>query len=349
MELATMKKIVKTVLVFFVVLLVVGLSGCIGGGNEKTSTPQETYSTSYSGSESYSETESPTETATSEYATWANPWDASTPVYIGDDAYRIIYLKYLIKVRKAEGEPIYEYEVEKRRGEGKVTVYGTEWDTQTGEAKKVELGEYDAYEYYGKLTPVKAESLDAPIEYWLWGTEPLDFYEGFFLFPIAQVFGMGYPEVIGFKIKYKDQVYELYNPSAVGEDGYDFYMSEGFSLADIPDTDLTYTAFFAMTTFGFWGVLEEENVLTETEGSYGFMNYQYRYKIEPQGTVTIGGKEFKTAKVEWSYIVGDARGNGWAIIAPNLPVPLEAEGLFVAEGTNIYSYMKLEDIGFERE
>ncbi|ASJ11689.1 hypothetical protein A3L14_01755 [Thermococcus thioreducens] len=345
----------KTVFAIFVVLLVfINVSGCLGGSGSTTTPATSTqgeYTSTGETTETYSETGTgeETTTATSEYATWANPWDASKPVRIGDGVYRITYLKYSIKVRQAEGTPVYEYEVEKRRGPGKVTVYGTEWDMQTGEARKVELGEYDAYEYYGKLIPINADQLDAPVEYWLWGTQPLEFYEGFFLFPIAQTFGMGYPEVIGFKIKYKDNVYEVYNPSAVGKDDYDFYMSEGFSLADVPDTDLTYTAFFAMTTFGFWGVLEEENLMTSTEGSYGFMNYQYKYKIEPQGTTSIGEKTFKTVRVEWSYIVGDARGNGWAIIAPNLPVPLEAEGLFVAGGTNIYSYMKLEDIGFEEE
>ncbi|WP_232461761.1 hypothetical protein [Thermococcus pacificus] len=182
--------------------MIVSVNGCLGGGGGTTTSEQPSggsQTTSQGGTSSggYGTTESPggtgtgtstgttteTETGTGEYASWADPWDAYNPVDIDDQQYMITYVKYKLRVRTEEGSQIYEYEVEKRRGPTKIHVYGNQINMETGEQEKVDLGEFDVYEYYGKIIPINSENMTDTFEYRLWVKERTEDTDTFFLFP----------------------------------------------------------------------------------------------------------------------------------------------------------------------
>ncbi|MBO8175771.1 MAG: hypothetical protein H0Z18_10990 [Thermococcus sp.] len=337
------------------------ISGCIGGVKEKAveeaKEKAESIAESYSESitQSYTEEspseETPTETITetTEYATWANPWDLTNPVKIGEETYLITYIKYKLKVRTEEGGEIYEYEVEKKRGKTKIHVYGTEIDFQSGETKKVDLGEFEVYEYYGKVTPIKGKEMDKPLEVISWSINKSDLQSQFFAYPVVIGLGIGGPDIVGLKVTYGDKTYEAYNPFAIGKTDYNPYTEGDLGwYGDMPDVENMYMAFFGMAGFGVWGAFTEENLYKKSSGSWGYMGWQYNYEIDPDGTVNLGGKSFKVSNVKWSYVMGNVQGQGRAVLAPNLPIPLEAEGVFVGQGANYYTYIKIEDLGFEK-
>ena len=365
------------ILLVLVLIFSVVAAGCLGGGGgEGTTTSQasEGGQTSSGGaggsggttssSGGYSTTESPGGTGTTtpsetstEYASWANPWDAYNPVEIDGQSYLISYIKYYLRIRKEEGAPIYEYEVEKKRGQAKIHVYGMKINMETGEQEKADLGEFDVYEYYGKITPVKSEGLDQPFEFKVWVKQRTEESDMFFLFPTLEfatlyynIYG-GSENAIGVWIKYGDQEFAFYNPAAVGEMSVTPYQEGSLDvLSSIPDIEDLYIGWYALYYFGFWGALEEENLYTSTKDSWGAMGYQYNYEIEPDGTIELGGKSFRVSTVRWNYSLGGATGQGEATITANLPIPIETKGVFISqqEGVNVFMHIKIEDMAFEK-
>lgn len=361
-----MKRSKSLFVIFLVFLVFVGGSGCIGGGNvtetvkEKASSAIESYtesqhSSTESPTQSYTETQS--ETETEEYASWTNPWDAYRPVNIGGESYLITYIKYSIKIRKEEGAPIYEYEVEKKRGKTKIHVYGTNINMETGELEKVDLGEFDAYEYYGRVTPVEAENMNSTLEFKVWVKERSEDTDLFFLFPTLEFATIYYNmyagsgNSIGVWVKYGDQEFAFYNPAAVGVMSSTPYQEGDLDvLSNIPDIEDLYLGWYTLYYFGFWVALEEENLYKASQGSWGAMGWQYNYEINPDGKITLGGKSFRVSNVKWNYAIGGAVGQGEATISANLPIPIEARGVFVSQdgSTNVFMHIKIEDMGFEK-
>lgn len=347
------------------VLLLVGLvfiGGCIGGvkekaveeAKEKAESMMESYSQSLT--QTYTE-ESPTEettttstsTETTAYATWESPWDLTRPIKVNGKLYHITYIKYRLKVRSEEGGEIYEYIVEKRRGKTKIHVYGIEIDFQTGEKKKVDLGEFEVYECYGKITPIKGKDLDKPLEVISWSINDSDLQSQFFAYPVLMNLGVGGPDIVGLKVTYGNQTYIAYNPFAIGKTEYTPFTEGSLEwYFSMPDVENMYTAFFGMASFGVWGAFTEENLYEKSSGSWGYMGFQYNYEINPDGNVEVEGKAFKVANVKWNYVFGDAQGQGRAVLAPDLPIPLEAEGVFINQQINVYTYMKVENLGFKK-
>ncbi|WP_052696210.1 hypothetical protein [Palaeococcus ferrophilus] len=364
-----MKRFRSLFVIFLVLLVFVGGSGCIGGGKvtetikEQASSAIESYtegqSSSYTESptQSYTETQSQTETETGDYASWINPWDAYKPVNIGGERYLITYVKYSLRIRKEEGAPIYEYEVEKKRGKTRIHVYGMNINMETGEQEKVDLGEFDAYEYYGKVTPVNAEEMNSTLEFKVWVKQRSEDTDLFFLFPTLEFATIYYSmyagsgNAIGVWVKYGNQEFAFYNPAAVGEMSATPYQEGDVDmLSNVPDIEDLYLGWYTLYYFGFWTALEEENIYKPSQGSWGIMGWQYNYEINPDGTVTLGGKRFRVSNVKWNYVFGGATGQGEATIAANLPIPIEAKGVFISQdsGTNIFMHIKVEDMGFEK-
>ncbi|NJE30434.1 hypothetical protein E3E38_05130 [Thermococcus sp. 18S1] len=371
-----MKKFGTVLAVFLVLLVFVSVSGCLGGGGEESPTTSESLTDTgsqttsagtggtTSGGEGYSTTESPggttteteTETGTSEYASWANPWDAYNPIQIDGEQYLITSIKYKLRIRTEEGGPIYEYEIEKSRGPTKIHVYGNKIDMETGEQEKVDLGEFEVYEYYGKITPINAEDMNSTFEYRLWVTERTSDTDTFFLFPSLDFLTLyaslyaGTGNTVGVWMEYGDQVFEFYNPAGVGEMSVAPYQEGDINmLSNIADIESIYMSWYGFYNFGFWTALEDENIYQETTGSWGVMGYQYNYEVKPDGTMTLGGKDFKVSQVSWTYTLGSITGQGEAVLAANLPVPIEAKGVFIEQGgANVFTHVKIEDIGFEK-
>ncbi|WP_232461760.1 hypothetical protein [Thermococcus pacificus] len=150
-------------------------------------------------------------------------------------------------------------------------------------------------------------------------------------------------------MKYGDTEVEFYNPGAVGEMSVTPYQEGDINvLSQIADIQDIYMGWWGFYNFGFWVALEDENLYQATQASVGAMGYQYNYEIDPDGTMTLGGHDFKVSNVKWTYQLGDATGQGEATLAANLPVPIEAKGVFIAQGTNVFTHVKMEDIGFEK-
>ncbi|MCO6041838.1 hypothetical protein [Thermococcus alcaliphilus] len=354
--------------VFLAFLVFVSISGCIGGGEkltetlkEKASSAIESYSESQSlsSTESYTESESETESYSeteSTAATWEEPWDAYHPVEIDGDKYLITYIKYYLRVRTEEGAPVYEYEVEKRRGNTKIHVYGKKIDMESGKQEKVDLGEFEVYEYYGKITPVKGENMNSTLEYTVWVTERTEETDTFFLFPSLDFFTLygavyaGSGNVVGISITYGDQKFLFYSPAAVGDMSTMAYQEGDINmLSNIPDVENIYTSWYGFYTFGIWEAVQGEDLYKPKQGSWGIAGWQYNYEINPDGTISLGGKDFKVSNVKWTYTFGNVQGQGEAILTVALPVPIETKGVFIEQsGTNVFTHVKIEDIAFEK-
>lgn len=359
--------------IFLAFLVFVSVSGCIGGGGEKitetlkekASSAIESYSesqtSSYTQSESQSsytesESETGTETTTSAYSTWEEPWDAYHPVEIDGNRYLITYIKYHLRVRTEEGGPIYEYEVEKKRGNTKIHVYGKKVNMETGEQEKVDLGEFEVYEYYGKITPIKGEDMNATFEYRVWVKERTEDSDAFFLFPsldfmtlYMSVYG-GSTNAVGISITYGDQKFIYYNPAAIGDMSTMAYQEGDIGIVgNVPDIGNIYTSWYGFYTFGIWEAISGEDLYKAKKDSWGFMGYQYNYEIDPDGTVNLGGKSFRVSNVKWTYTFGNMQGQGEATLTANLPIPIEAKGVFIEQGgVNVFTHVKIDDIGFEK-
>ncbi|WP_223208990.1 MULTISPECIES: hypothetical protein [Pyrococcus] len=351
-------KEIGTLALLLVLVFGMMVSGCVGGGNiaETASSIIESYTNTESTPKETS-SEIPTETATetSEYASWSNPWDSSKPIKVGNDLYLISYIKYKYRVRTEEGGPIYEYEIEKSRGKTKIHVYGTKIDMETGKSEKVDIGEFEVYEYYGKITPISGKEMNETFEYRLWVLKNDEDVDSMFLFPSLDFFTLyaslygGGENTVGLWIKYGDTVIELYNPGAVGEMGVTPYSEGDFNLLNkLSDIEAIYLGWVNFYTFGFWNILEERDIYTNTKGSEGILGYQYNYEINPDGKITLGGLKFRVSNIKWTYQVQGVTGQGEATIAANLPIPIESKGVFIAQGVNVFTHVKIEDIKFEK-
>ena len=368
-----MRKFRAAFAVFLVFLIVVSISGCLGGEKvkekassviesqiEEQTSSEESYTTpteeTTTGGGGYT-TESPTETETGEYASWANPWDAYNSVEIDGQSYLISYVKYRLRIRTEEGGPIYEYEVEKKRGPAKIHVYGMKINMETGEQEKTDLGEFDVYEYYGKITPINGKDMNTTFEFKIWVKQRTEDSDLFFLFPTLEFATIYYNlyagsgNAVGVWIKYGDKEFAFYSPAAVGEMSVAPYQEGDLNMfSDIPDIEDMYVGWYSMYYFGFWSALAEEDIYHATQDSWGIMGWQYNYEINPDGTITLGGKDFKVSNVKWNYSFGGATGQGEATIAANLPIPIEAKGVFIEQqsGTNVFMHIKIEELGFEK-
>lgn len=358
-----MKKVRFVSAIFLAFLVFVSVSGCIGGEKvteslkEKASSAIESYSETQTSSYTESETETEeTETSTIAYSIWEEPWDAYHPVEINGERYLITYIKYYLRVRTEEGGPIYEYEVEKNREKTKIHVYGKKINMETGEQEKADLGEFEVYEYYGKIIPVKGEDMNATFEYRVWVKERTEETDTFFLFPsldfmtlYMSVYG-GSLNTIGISITYGDQNFIYYNPAAIGDMSTMPYQEGDIGLVgNVPDIGNIYVSWYGFYTFGIWQAIQGEDLYTAKQDSWGIMGYQYNYEIDPDGNINLGGKSFRVSNVRWTYTFGNAQGQGEAILTVNLPVPIEAKGVFIAQdGTNIFTHVKIEDIAFEK-
>ncbi|KPU63798.1 hypothetical protein EP1X_00960 [Thermococcus sp. EP1] len=360
-----MRKIGYTLALLLVGLVII--SGCIGGEKitesikEEASSVIESYTESQSESvtetEEYTTTESPPETSTETQAPaiWETPWDAYHPVTIDGEQYLIVYIKYYLRVRTEEGGEIYEYEVEKKRGKVKIHVYGNQINMETGEQQKVDLGEFEVYEYYGKITPIKGEGMENPLEFKVWVKERTKDSDTFFLLPsldFMTLYGavyMGGGDVIGISITYGDQKFLFYNPAAVGDMSSMPYQEGDIGIiSNIPDVGNIYTSWYGFYTFGIWEAIAGEDLYKAKKDSWGVMGYMFNYEINPDGTITLGGKSFRVSNVRWTYTFGNAQGQGEATLTAALPVPIESKGVFISEGVNIFTHIKIEDIGFEK-
>ncbi len=109
-------------------------------------------------------------------------------------------------------------------------------------------------------------------------------------------------------------------------------------------------SWYGFYTFGIWEVIQGGRTCTRRRSSYGAMGYQYNYEIDPpDGTVNLGGKSFRVSNVKWTYSLGNVQGQGEATLAANLPIPIEAKGVFIEQGgLNVFTHVKVEDIGFEK-
>lgn len=343
-------------------LLLVGLviiSGCIGGEKITERIKEEAGSVieSYTESQGESTTEPPPETFTETQAPaiWNSPWDAYHPVIIDGEQYLIVYIKYYLRVRTEEGGEVYEYEVEKKRGKVKIHVYGTQINMETGEKQKVDIGEFEVYEYYGKITPIKGEEMENPLEFKVWVKKRTKDSDTFFLLPsldFITLYGAVYTgggDVIGISITYGDQKFIFYNPAAVGDMSSMAYQEGDIGMiSNIPDVGNIYTTWHGFYTFGVWEALAGEDLYKAKKGSWGVIGYMFNYEINPDGTITLGGKSFRVSSVKWTYTFGNAQGQGEATLTVALPVPIESKGVFIGEGMNIFTHIKIEDIGFEK-
>lgn len=324
------RKLVALVVVA-VLLFGVVASGCIGGKGSEIS---ETYSESSSsgGTESGGE---------STHASWETPWDAYNPVKVDGDEYYITYIRYTFTVKTPEGEK--SYEVEKRRGYVRVHVYADE----NGEKK--DLGEFNLFAYYGKIAP--AEDPEAAFEYLVAVKERTEETDQYFLQPLPNFGTLGTGATVIAEAKSESGYFFWSNPAAIGQ-----YSELPYTEGDIEEAleglgDYITPGWMAMMGSGAWSGLEGHDLMERDEYSFSFMGMEYSYKIEPDGKVSLGGKDFSVSNVEWSYSVAGNTMQGKAKIAPALPVPVETEGTFtsMSQGVKVYSKLKIEDMKLEKE
>ena len=350
-----MKKYWTATVIVFVLILGIVASGCMGGGNGggthttyESSTGYGSSETGGSGGESGgavggggSGGTTGAGTTTTASATWETPWDAYNPVSIGGENYYITYIKYTFTVKTPEGE--HTYEVEKKRGYVRTHVYSEE------NGKKKDLGEFNLFAYYEKMTPLNGS--EGVFEYVVMVRNRTKETDKWFLNPLPDFGALSGGGSVIVEAKYEDSYFYWSNPPALGQ-----YSELPYTEGDIGNVlgnigNYITQAWIAMLGSGAWSGLEDHDLMKKDEYSFSFMGLQYSYKIEPDGKVTLDGKDFMVSKVEWVYSAMGSNLEGKATIAPALPVPIEAEGTFVSmsTGTKGYSKIKLEDIRLEKK
>ena len=352
-----MRKYGIAVVLVFVLLLAVVASGCMGGGNgNETQTTYESssgYDRGGSGGNS-GETGggavggggggaagSSSGTATAS-ATWESPWDAYNPVEIDGEGYYITYIKYTFTVKTPEGEQTYE--VEKKRDYVRTHVYADE------NGQKKDIGEFNLFAYYEKMTPV-GESGAKPFEYVVMVKNRTKETDQWFLNPLPNLGALSGGNSVVVEARYGENYFYWSNPPALGQYS-ELPYTEGDIGAVLEDLGSYITqAWIAMLGSGAWSGLEGHDLMKKDEYSFSFMGLQYSYKIEPDGTVTLDGKDFRVSKVEWTYSAMGSNLQGKATIAPALPIPIETEGTFVSmsTGTKGYSKIEIEGIKLDRK
>jgi len=326
------------VLLALVLIFSVVASGCTGGGGEEKTSPSETYPES---SEETHETSSSIG-GESSVSTWQTPWDAYNPVQINDQNYYISYIKYTFTV-KISGEEERSYQVIKQRGYMKAHMY-------SDDNGKKDLGEYNLFAYYGKITPLNDPDMNGPLEYLVLTKERTEDTDAYFLSPFPDFGAMMSGTTAVIEASYGGNYFYWSNPAAIGEYSELPYQEGDFETVMEGVSSSTLQGWIAMVGSGAWSGLEGHDLSKPDEYSFSFMGLGYNYKIDPDGTVSFGGKSLKVSNVEWSWAFGEARGQGKATIAPELPIPVETEGTFSQMGEgSYYSKLKLEDLKVSEE
>ena len=326
---------------FLVLVILTGVvaSGCLGG--DETTSPSETYQESNEVTQGTHETGG-SSGGESTVSTWQTPWDAYNPVQIGGQGYYITYAKYIFTV-KSSGEGERSYEVIKRRGYVKAHIY-------SDDNGKKDLGEYNLFAYYGKITPLNDPDMNGPLEYLILVKERTNDTDTCFLTPFPDFGAMTSGTAAVIEASYGGNYFYWSNPAAIGEYSELPYQKGDFETITDNIPGATVQGWIAMSYSGAWSGLEDHDLSKPDEYSFSFMGTGYNYKIDPDGTVSFGGKSFKVSKVEWSWTFGNVKGQGRATIAPELPIPVETEGTFSQMGEgSYYSKLKLEDLKLSKE
>jgi len=284
---------------------------------------------------------------------WTHPWDSSKPVVINGQKYTISGIKYYIKTRETKNEPIYEYNIEKRKGYTEIDVYGNKINMESGSTEKVNLGKYKVYEYYCKITPINQNNSKV-VEYYLWYKDKIK--NPYFFYPTSSILLMGMNDMsndlVGIKIKVGDKTYVQYNPSSIDNmdvspysknNGLFGYIQDGINIKGLGAT-------VSIVHFNMWETLGDMDLTKYNKKSESFMGMNYNIEVNPKGTTMLGGKTFKVSEVKWNYNFGGITRQGNALISPNLPIPIETEGIYItADNKNsVYCYLKINDISFEK-
>lgn len=334
-----MKK--SLLLVLFVAGLVL-ISGCIGGVKEKA--VEEAKEKAESMIESHTMTQTHTESqgeSESSYATWTTPWDAYNPISIGSEGYHITYIKYTFMVKTPEGER--SYEVIKQRGYVKAHIY-------SDDNGKKDLGEYNLFAYYGKITPLNDPDMKGSLEYLILIKERTKDSDSYFLTPFPDFGAMMSGTTAVIEASYGGNYFYWSNPASIGKYSELPYTEGDLNtlMGAIPGT--AFQGWTVMVSSAVWRGLEDHDLSKPDEYSFSFMGMGYSYKVSPDGTVTFDGKSFMVSNVEWSWAIGNVRGQGKARIAPALPVPVESEGTFSQMGgESYYSKISVEEMKFSKE
>ncbi|WP_048055888.1 hypothetical protein [Pyrococcus sp. ST04] len=334
-------------------IAVLMISGCLGGGGTSTIVPSSNgEDEQYTQTETPETSEIPTETQTQsetsqEKASWASPWDISSPITVDGRSYKIVAIKYRYKVRHPDSEKVFEYIVEKRKSQTEIMLYGGELNLESGNVEKVEIGKVKVYEYYTKLTPVSGEFGD-PVEFYVWTSDPSS-VDTYFAYPASMTLLLA-PGVVATKVASGDKFYIFYNPPGIGNYDYMPYTEGSLDwFKNSKDVESLYLSFMVVTTFPFWGALEEDNLYSPHEESYSVLGFSYNYRVTPDSEVSISEHTYRTSKVEWTYsIPGGGNGKGSALISASLPIPIKLEGVFVSpQGDGWYLSMELLELGLE--
>ncbi len=280
--------------------------------------------------------------ATQASATWETPWNAYNPVTVDGKAYYITQIEYTFTIKTGEGER--SYKVVKKRGYIKAHVYSEE------NGGKKDLGEFNLFAYYGKITPLNGPA-NGTFEYIVAVKERTNDTDRYFLQPLPNFEAIGTGKAVVVEARSGGGYFYWSNPPAMGQ-----YSELPYTEGDINDVlsglgNYLFQGWVAVVSSGAWSGLEGHDLLKKDEYTFSFMGMGYHYKISPDGSVTLDGKSFRVSNVEWSYSMGGVSMQGRATIAPSLPVPVEAEGNFVdlSSGTKIYSKLKIDEVKLEEK
>ncbi|WP_199919972.1 hypothetical protein [Thermococcus piezophilus] len=273
---------------------------------------------------------------------------------IGDAMYTITYYRYAYKVRPNQTSPVYEYILEKHVEKTKIHVYG-----QDMRLNKIDLGEHEVYAYETVVTPVKAVSMDSKLVITIWYVSNKS---NAFLYPWdVSWFAMISPytqntEFVGMEFEYKGEKFLFMNPAPF-QSGLLPYFEGNDELLGSLNEDLTniYMGWVSVLHLAVWSAIAEENLMSPYQGTWSDMQgHTWRYSIKPDGVVSIGGFDFKTADVEWSYagVPENVTLSGSGKVSPSLPIPILVEGSFSYKENNrwrtVYAYLELKELRLEK-
>ncbi|AEH25339.1 hypothetical protein [Pyrococcus yayanosii] len=325
-----MKNLMLTLFVAGLVLI----SGCIGGGQQETVEDIKKESDGMTQTQTYAESEGP-------YVTWQTPWDAYNPIQINGESYHITYIRYTFAIKSPDGER--SYEVIKQRGYVRAHIYADD-------NGKKDLGEYNFFAYYGKITPINDPDMKGPLEYLILIKERTKDSDSYFLTPFPDFGAMMSGTTAIIEASYGGDYFYWSNPASIGKYS-ELPYTEGDPntlMGAIPGT--AFQGWMVMVGSAVWAGIEDHDLSKPDEYSFSFMGLGYSYKVSPDESVSFDGKSFRVSNVEWSWAIGNVRGQGKAKIAPALPVPVESEGTFSQMGgESYYSRLKVGDMKFSKE
>lgn len=343
---------VKSLALFVVLVLVFSVvaAGCIGGGGTSTSSQGTSESQSsggngqggghggQGGASSSSQQGGTTSESQTPVATWQSPWESYNPVELGGKNYYITHIEYVYTAGYNDGSK-YTFDVMKERGYAQIHVYASE------NGNKKDLGTFKVFAYHGRLTPVNNDTLPG-LEYWIFVKERTKNSDTYFLAPILNFGALISGNVVEVEIVSGSERYFWSNPAALG-----MYDKMPYQAGDLNDVFSSIdsgigTIWTAVISSGIWTGLENYDLTKPGQYDWSGMGISYHYKITPDGTVTFGGKTFRTANVEWSYSIGGVSVTGKGKVAPALPIPIHFEGTFAnpMEGVGTWSKFELKDL-----